>query len=91
MLERYIHERRRERDVLLMTHIVIGYPDYERSMQMAEAMVEAGADLMELQVPFSDSTRVLDEQGVPGVKALVESLVAASNGDRRIRRPVGIG
>ncbi|MXY52573.1 MAG: tryptophan synthase subunit alpha [Gammaproteobacteria bacterium] len=53
-LESYIKARRRQRDVLLMTHIVIGYPDYGRSMQTVEAMVEAGVDLMELQVPFSE-------------------------------------
>ena len=54
MLERYIGERLRQRDVLLMTHIVIGYPDYARSMQTVEAMAAAGADLMELQIPFSE-------------------------------------
>ena len=54
MLEGYIRERRRQRDVLLMTHIVIGHPDYERSLQTVEAMVEAGVDLMELQIPFSE-------------------------------------
>lgn len=53
-LERYIKARRRQREVLLMTHIVIGYPDYGRSMRTVEAMVEAGVDLMELQVPFSE-------------------------------------
>ena len=54
MLERYIAERRRRRRVLLMTHIVIGYPNYARSMQTVEAMVLAGVDLIELQVPFSE-------------------------------------
>lgn len=54
MLENYIRERREERDVLLMTHIVIGYPDFEQSMRTVEAMVAAGVDLMELQVPFSE-------------------------------------
>ena len=54
MLERYIAVRRRLRHVLLMTHIVIGYPSYARSMQTVEAMVEAGVDLIELQVPFSE-------------------------------------
>ena len=54
MLESYIKERRKHRHVLLMTHIVIGYPDYGRAMQTVEAMVEAGVDLMELQVPFSE-------------------------------------
>ena len=37
-----------------MTHIVIGYPNYARSMQTVEAMVEAGVDMIELQVPFSE-------------------------------------
>lgn len=54
MLENYIRERRAERSVLIMTHIVMGYPDFETSMRTVEAMVEAGVDLMELQVPFSE-------------------------------------
>ncbi|MEE8244651.1 MAG: tryptophan synthase subunit alpha, partial [Pseudomonadales bacterium] len=33
---------------------VIGYPDFEQSMRTVEAMVAAGVDLMELQVPFSE-------------------------------------
>ena len=41
MLENYLRERRKQRDVLLMTHIVIGYPDLEQSMRTVEAMVEA--------------------------------------------------
>ena len=54
MLESYIRQRREHRDVLLMTHIVIGYPNYEESLRTVEAMVAAGVDLMELQVPFSE-------------------------------------
>ena len=54
MLEQYLKTKREERDVLLMTHIVIGYPDMETSMRTVEAMVEAGVDLMELQIPFSE-------------------------------------
>ena len=54
VLENYLRQRRAERDVLLMTHIVIGYPDLETSMRTVEAMVEAGVDLMELQIPFSE-------------------------------------
>lgn len=37
-----------------MTHIVIGYPSFEDSLRIIEAMVKAGVDLMELQVPFSE-------------------------------------
>ena len=54
MLETYLKERLKEKDILLMTHIVIGYPTMEASMDLVEAMVEAGVDLMELQIPFSE-------------------------------------
>ena len=54
MLEQYLTERRKQRDVLLMTHIVIGYPSFADSMQAVEAMVNAGVDLIEMQIPFSE-------------------------------------
>ena len=54
MLETYIAERLQKRDILLMTHIVIGYPSYEASLDIVAAMVDAGVDLMELQIPFSE-------------------------------------
>ena len=38
----------------LMPYFTIGYPDYATSLDVIEACVEAGADLMELGVPFSD-------------------------------------
>ncbi|MFZ5890794.1 MAG: tryptophan synthase subunit alpha [Myxococcota bacterium] len=50
----YISERRRQRDILLMTHIVIGYPSLSVSLELVDAMVEAGVDMMELQIPFSE-------------------------------------
>lgn len=53
-LEAYIRERRRDRDILLMTHIVLGYPSMEESFQLIGKMVEAGVDVMELQIPFSE-------------------------------------
>lgn len=37
-----------------MTHVVLGYPSIEECYGIIEAMVEAGVDLMELQIPFSD-------------------------------------
>lgn len=37
-----------------MTHIVLGYPSFRDSFRIIETMVEAGVDLMELQIPFSD-------------------------------------
>jgi tryptophan synthase alpha chain len=54
MLENYLREKLEEKSILLMTHIVIGYPSFEESLRIVEAMVEAGVDLMELQIPFSE-------------------------------------
>jgi tryptophan synthase alpha chain len=54
MLEKYLREQRKQKDILLMTHIVVGYPSLEASFEIVKAMVEAGVDLMELQIPFSE-------------------------------------
>ena len=53
-LEQYIRQRREQKDLLLMTHIVLGYPSFDDSLRVVETMVEAGVDLMELQIPFSE-------------------------------------
>jgi tryptophan synthase alpha chain len=50
----YLKKRMAEKDILLMTHIVLGYPSWETCFQVIEAMVKAGVDLMELQIPFSE-------------------------------------
>ena len=49
-----IRGKRQERDILLMTHIVMGYPSFDDSLRVVEQMVAAGVDLMELQIPFSE-------------------------------------
>lgn len=54
MLEAEIHKRREHKGILLMTHIVLGYPSLEASRRIVHCMVEAGVDLMELQIPFSE-------------------------------------
>jgi len=54
MLESYLRGRLKKKDILLMTHIVLGYPTFEDSYRIVETMVEAGVDLMELQIPFSE-------------------------------------
>ena len=58
----------------LMPYFTIGYPDYETSLEVITACVNAGADLMELGMPFSDpladgptiqhSTQVALENGI---------------------------
>ncbi len=54
MLESTLRESLSRRDILLMTHIVIGYPSMQASLEVVDAMVEAGVELMELQIPFSE-------------------------------------
>ena len=56
VLESYLKERLNEKEILLMTHIVLGYPSFDDSLRLIEAMVESGVDLMELQIPFSEPT-----------------------------------
>jgi tryptophan synthase alpha chain len=53
-IENYLQRKMYEKEILLMTHIVLGYPSWEASFQVIEAMVEAGVDLIELQIPFSE-------------------------------------
>jgi len=54
VLEDYIWQRQKERDILLMAHVVVGYPDIEASFELVRTIVAAGVDLMELQIPFSE-------------------------------------
>ena len=54
MLESYINQQLQTKEILLMTHIVMGYPDFDTSYKIVRQMVEAGVDLMELQIPFSE-------------------------------------
>lgn len=44
----------KKKELKLMTHVVAGYPDMETSKQLVRVMVENGADLVEIQIPFSD-------------------------------------
>ncbi|MCL4128951.1 UNVERIFIED_CONTAM: hypothetical protein GTU68_051874 [Idotea baltica] len=37
-----------------MTHVVLGYPSLEESMDIVREMAKAGASIIELQIPFSD-------------------------------------
>src|SRR5688572_17499859 len=53
-LETYIRRKLKSKPLLLMTHIVVGYPSFRESWAVARAMIDAGVDLMELQIPFSE-------------------------------------
>ncbi len=54
MLNNYLAEQRSAREIALMTHIVIGYPDLETSYETVRTMVAAGVELIEMQIPFSE-------------------------------------
>ncbi|MFH1076182.1 MAG: tryptophan synthase subunit alpha [Pseudomonadota bacterium] len=53
-LENYLRDRLKHKNILLMTHIVLGYPSLEESFNIVQSMVKAGVDLVELQIPFSE-------------------------------------
>lgn len=54
----------------LMTHVVIGYPSLEETIDLVRTMAENGADFIELQIPFSDPLA----DGPTIMKACEESL-----------------
>lgn len=53
-LQAYIEKRLAEREVLLMTHLIAGFPSLEANWRMLEIMADVGVDLVELQMPFSE-------------------------------------
>ncbi len=53
-LENNIRKALEEKDILLMTHLVLGYPSLDVNRQVIKQMVENGVDLIEMQIPFSE-------------------------------------
>jgi len=53
-LEARLRERLTRKSVLLMTHVVVGYPSLDANWSMLEAMDDVGVDLVEFQLPFSE-------------------------------------
>jgi len=54
MLQNDIHRSLGNQDILLMTHLVLGYPSFEVNRQVVRQMAAAGVELIELQIPFSE-------------------------------------
>ena len=75
MLEEQIRRSLRQKPLLIMSHIVIGYPSFRESWALARAMVDAGVDLLELQIPFSEPMA----DGPVILKANQEALAAGSS------------
>ncbi|MBU0675738.1 MAG: tryptophan synthase subunit alpha [Proteobacteria bacterium] len=53
-LTEYIREARTQKEILLMTHLVLGYPDFTVNREVIWQMVKNGVDLIEMQIPFSE-------------------------------------
>jgi len=53
-LESHVRERLAKKPLLLMAHVVVGYPSLDANWAMLEAMDGAGVDLVELQLPFTE-------------------------------------
>lgn len=53
-LQTKLVELKRQNRIGIMCHAVIGYPTLTESVELIEGMIKAGADIIELQVPFSD-------------------------------------
>lgn len=54
MLEDKIHALRQKKRVLLMPHLVLGAPSFEDNRKMIQTMIAAGAEIIEMQIPFSE-------------------------------------
>ena len=61
-----------------VAYVSAGDPDLERSLQIMIALAEAGADILELGVPFSDPLA----DGVVNQAAAARALAAGSNSSR---------
>ncbi|HIP82828.1 MAG TPA: tryptophan synthase subunit alpha [Desulfocapsa sulfexigens] len=53
-LEQQLRNKLKDKDILLMTHIVLGYPSFDVNREVIKQMVENGVDCIEMQIPFSE-------------------------------------
>ncbi len=49
-----LQQRLKNKPILLMTHLVLGYPSLETNQEVIRQMAENGVDCIELQIPFSE-------------------------------------
>ena len=53
-LEETIKNRLQKRKILLMTHLVLGYPSFDVNREVITQMAKNGVDLIEMQIPFTE-------------------------------------
>ncbi len=49
-----IQRRLQNKPILLMTHLVLGYPSLDVNREVIRQMADNGVDCIELQIPFSE-------------------------------------
>lgn len=53
-LEEQINTLLQSKDILLMSHVVLGYPSFNKNLAVLEEYSKIGVDLVELQFPYSE-------------------------------------
>ncbi|MCI5128311.1 MAG: tryptophan synthase subunit alpha, partial [Candidatus Electrothrix sp. AUS3] len=53
-IQQDIQQRLQKKPILLMTHLVLGYPSLAVNREVIRQMAENGVDCIELQIPFSE-------------------------------------
>ncbi len=54
ILEQQLRKQLDTKDILLITHIVLGYPSFDVNREVIQQMVTNGVDCIEMQIPFSE-------------------------------------
>ena len=53
-LQDFIRQQRKDTPILLMTHVVYGYPSIDESLALMRDLLSEGVELLEVQFPFTD-------------------------------------
>jgi tryptophan synthase alpha subunit len=53
-IQQQLEKIKADKRIGLMTHVVIGYPTLDDTVDIVKTMADNGADFIELQIPFSD-------------------------------------
>jgi len=53
-LDQKLEEIKQRKRIGLMAHVVVGYPSLDETVSLVKTMNDAGVDIIELQIPFSD-------------------------------------
>jgi tryptophan synthase alpha subunit len=78
----------------LMTHVVVGYPSLDATRELVLAMDAAGADFVELQIPFADALadgptiQSACEQALAGGTKVADAFAIAAELARAVRMPL---